>query len=403
MRRNRLFSICLASAASIALALVTPLAAAAEVGVTDTEIKIGVHLPLTGPASFVGQGSKVGIDAAVAEINKNGGINGRKLAMVFVDDRSAPDGGVAAVRRLVDGEKVLLVFGASTSTASIAVIPYFQQNGVPYLVSLAADPRILEKFAPNIYSGATLPQFDLVKSYIKFVGTDIKAKRVFLLQCDQAHCLSGGPLLKAGLEAAGVTVTLATFNSGDTDFTAQIQAMKVASPDTVFVYGLASDGGRIFPQIRRAGITAQLIGDGAITDLAVGKLAGSAADGYYGFWQGSRQFIDDNTGPMGKFLNSLAENKIERPANTPSQFSLMTYSDMYVVAEGLRGAGKDLTRAALLRSLDTNIRNFTPGTGPWSYAAGFALPRTFTPTDHQGSRTVQPVVYRNGTFKPFGS
>ena len=106
---------------------------------------------------------------------------------------------------------------------------------------------------------------------------------------------------------------------------------------------------------------------------------------------------------MGKFLNSLGENKIERPANTPNQFTLMTYADIYVVAEGLRGAGKNLTRASLLQSLDTNIRDFVPGSGPWSYAASFALPRTFTPTDHQGSRSVQPVVYRGGSFKPAGS
>ena len=402
MQRRFFVSTCLALVTWVTGILASPSTLAAEAGVTDSEIRIGVQIPLTGPASFVGQGSKVGIDAAVAEINQHGGINGRKLIVTYADDRGAPDGGVAAVRRLVDGEKVLLVFGASTSTATVSVIPYFQQNGAPYFVSLAADPRVLEKFTPNIYSGATVPQLDLVKVYTKFLAGDLKAKRVGLLQCDQAHCTSGGPLLKAGLEASGVVVTVANFNSGDTDFTGQIQQIKAASPDVVFVYGLASDGGRIFPQIRRAGITAQLVGDGALTDLAVGKLAGSAADGYYGFWQGGKQYIDDKTGAMGKFLDFLEENKIERPTNTPNQFTLMTYADIYVVAEGLRGAGKDLTRASLLRSLDTNIRDFVPGSGPWSFASSFALPRSFTPTDHQGSRSVQPVVYRGGSFKPAG-
>ena len=402
MERRFFVSTCLALVIWVTGILATPSTLAAEAGVTDSEIRIGVQIPLTGPASFVGQGSKVGIDAAIAEINQHGGINGRKLIVTYADDRGAPDGGVAAVRRLVDGEKVLLVFGASTSTATVSVIPYFQQNGAPYFVSLAADPRVLEKFTPNIYSGATVPQLDLVKVYTKFLAGDLKAKRVGLLQCDQAHCTSGGPLLKAGLEASGVVVTVANFNSGDTDFTGQIQQIKAVSPDLVFVYGLASDGGRIFPQIRRAGITAQLVGDGALTDLAVGKLAGSAADGYYGFWQGGKQYIDDKTGAMGKFLDFLEENKIERPTNTPNQFTLMTYADIYVVAEGLRGAGKDLTRASLLKSLDTNIRDFVPGSGPWSFASSFALPRSFTPTDHQGSRSVQPVVYRGGSFKPAG-
>src|SRR5437870_1996989 len=97
-----------------AWALVVP-SFATEVGVTDTAIKIGVHTSLTGGASSVGQGSKVGISTAVAEINANGGISGRKLDVIFVDDRSAPDGGVAAVRRLIDDDTVFAVFGAGPS------------------------------------------------------------------------------------------------------------------------------------------------------------------------------------------------------------------------------------------------------------------------------------------------
>src|ERR1700761_1908764 len=127
---------------------------AAEVGVTDTEIKIGIHTPMTGVASFVGQGTKVGVDLALAEINGHGGVNGRKLNFVWVDDRGTPDGGVAAVRRLVDSEKVFALFGSGSSASTVSVIPYFIQNGIPYYSSIASDPRVLEKFAPNIYSGS---------------------------------------------------------------------------------------------------------------------------------------------------------------------------------------------------------------------------------------------------------
>jgi branched-chain amino acid transport system substrate-binding protein len=396
--------ICAGLALALGLSgLTVPSARAAEAGVTDSEIKIGVHLALTGPASFVGQGAKVGVDAAIAEINKNGGINNRKLTVVYADDRGAPDGGVAAVRRLVDEEKVLAVFGAGTSTATVSVLPYFEQNGVPYFVSFASDPRVLEKHRPTVYSGATLPQSSMVTAYTKFLAEGLKVKRVALLQCDQAHCTSGGPLLKSRLEAGGVSVTVSNFNSGDTDFTGQIQQVKGATPDVVFVYGLASDGGRIFPQIRRAGVTVPLIGDTSLADLAVAKLAGAAAEGYHTFWLGGRQFLDDKTGEMGKFLASLDGNKIERPANTPNLYTLMAYADVYVLAEGLRAAGRDLTRAGLIKSLDTNIRDFVPGSGPWSYAASFGLPRTFTPTNHQGNHSVQPVVFRGGSFKPAGA
>ena len=397
MGNSGLYRTAAAAVGLIALVATGP-ASAAEVGVTDSEIRLGAHMPLTGPASFVGQGAKVGIDAAAAEINKNGGINGRKLTIVYSDDRGTPDGGVAAVRRLVDEDKVFAVFGAGTSNATVSVLPFFGQNGVPYFVSFASDPRVLEKFMPNVYSGATVPQADGVRSYARYLTQDLKVKKVALLQCDQGHCTSGGPLLKGLLEAAGVTVSVFTFNSGDTDFTGQIQQIKAAAPDVVFVYGLASDGGRIFPQIRRAGIAAPLVSDTSLADLAVAKLAGNSAEGYVTFWLGGRQFLDDKTGAMGKFLASLDANKIERPANTPNLYTLMAYSDVYVVAEAIRTAGTDLTRPGFLKALD-GMTNFVAGSGPWSFAADFMVPRTFTPTDHQGNRVATPVVFRGGSFK----
>ena len=385
----------------VVMMVVTGIADAAEPGVTDTDIKLGVQSSLTGPASFVGQGAKVGIETAVAEINEHGGINGRKLTLVYGDDRGSPDGGVTAVRRLVDEEGAFAVFDAGTSAPAVSVLPYFMQNGLPYYSSFASDPRMLQTFAPNVYVGAVVPQTGLVKAYISTLIGTLHAKNVALMQCDQAHCTSGGPLLKDGLEKAGVKVTVVTFNSGDTDFTGQVQQIKAANPDAVFVYGLAADGGRIFPQLRRAGIKAPLLGDTSLADLAVGRLAGSAANGYYTFWLGGTQFLDDNTGAMGKLLASMAAHKIDRPNNTPNLYTLLAYADVYVLAEGLRGAGKDLTRAALLKSLDTNIHDFVAGNGPpWTYAAPIGQPRTFTPTDHQGTRIVQTVVLDGGSFKP---
>ena len=215
-------------------------------GVSDTEIKIGVHLSLTGPASFVGQGSRVGLSLALAEINANGGINGRKLALSLVDDRGTPDGGVTAVRRLVDEEKVFFVLGAGTSTSTVPVLPYFERNGVPYYVSLASDPAVLEKFRKNVYSGATSTQVVFTEAMSKFVVEKFKPKRLTLIQCDQGHCTTGGPRVKALFEKSGVNVTVTTFNSGDTDFTGQIQQIKSSNPDVIFVYG---EEGQVSPNL----------------------------------------------------------------------------------------------------------------------------------------------------------
>ena len=82
MQLRRLTVACLGLAALAAFAPPAFAQPAAAPGVTDTEIKIGVHLSLSGPASFVGQGARVGVALAVAEINGHGGVNGRKLSVI---------------------------------------------------------------------------------------------------------------------------------------------------------------------------------------------------------------------------------------------------------------------------------------------------------------------------------
>lgn len=370
-------------------------------GVTDSEVRIGVHLSLSGPASFVGQGARVGIALAQAEINAKGGINGRKLVFNFVDDRGSPDGGVTAARKLVDEEKTFIVLGAGTSNSTVPVLPYFERNGVPYYVSLASDPQVMAKFRRNVYSGATSTQVVWGTAMAKFVNEKFKPKRIALMQCDQAHCISGVPLVKGMLQAGGAEVSVVTFNSGDTDFTGQIHQMKSFNPEVVFIYGLASDGGRILPQIRRAGINAKLVGDPALGDPSVARMAGAAAENFYTFWSGGTQFIDDKTGPMGQWLAALDKFSIERPANTPNTYSTMLYADVYVVAEAIRLAGKNLTRDAFMTNLDTKINGFVGGKTPeWNFAAPVGFPRTFTQTDHLGNRSLQALVSVSGVFTP---
>ena len=375
---------------------------AAAPGVTPTEIKIGAHLALSGVASFVGQGGKVGLDLAIAEINANGGVNGRKLAYTFVDDRASPDGGVAAVRKLVESENVFLVHGLGTSSSTVPVLQYFKQNPtIPYYISNASDPVVTAEFHKNIYTGATLSQRTLAKFIVDFLVGQLKSKNVAMLQCDQAHCISGAPNLKAMLEKEGVTVNLIGFNSGDTDFTGQMFKAKSLNPDVVFLYALPSDSGRILPQIKRAGITAHIVSEISSADPSVARVAGKAGEGFYSFWIGGSQFVDDKTGAVAKWISALDSYKIERPANTPNLNSMMAYADVYVLAEAMRAAGKDLTRDAVLKSLDSNFKGFVAGKGPnWTFASPIGLPRTFSATDHEGNKSAQVVVYRDGMFRP---
>lgn len=363
------------------------------------EVAIGVHVPLTGVASFVGQGFQFGAQMAVNEINSHGGVNGHKLTVTFENDSGTVDGAVTAVRRLVDQNKVFVVLDGSTSTTTVAVLPSMVNGPTPYFVSLASDPRVLQPYSDYIFSGATVPAKDNIASTLKFLTTKLSPKSVALLQCDQAHCQAGAPLLKAGLEAAGVKVTtVQQYHSGDTDFTAQLDAVKKTNPDLVFVFGLAADGGRIIPQIRRAGITAKIVGDSAQADPSVLKVAGASSEGFYTFWLGGSQFIDDKTGPMGDWRARFDAAFPNPPSGNPNYYSLLSYADTYVIAEGIRRASSNLTQKNFVDQLST-LDGFVAGKDSYfKYAAPIGLPRSFKKGDHQGNHELAPIVAKDGSF-----
>lgn len=376
------------------------LLASVSLGLAAAPVTIGAHIPLTGASSELGQGFDYGARLAFSEINAHGGVNGHELKLVEADDQSTPSGAITAVQRLTLGTQVALLWNGSSSSPTVAVVPRMRSGPIPYYVGFASDPRVLDPFSPFIFSGAALPVASIATDMVNFIASSLKAHSIAVLSCDQANCKSSVPLLKSGLAAKGVKIVEdQTFHSGDTDFTGQISAIKAANPDIIQIWGLPADGGRIVAQIRLAGITAPIVGDTAMTDQAVLELAGKAAEGMYAMWIAGAQFLSDDTGPMKAFREHFAKAYPNAPAGMPNQYTIRAYADAYVIAEAVRRAGPTPTPATIVSQLDT-IHDFVGGKDAYfTYATPIGLPRSFSPTDHQGTRKLTVVVVRNGKFQ----
>src|ERR1700685_283269 len=127
-------TIALAFAAMVSVPLVMATLSAGhaeEAGVTDKEIKIGILGSLTGPAAIFGTGNLAGATIAFEEINAAGGINGRKIEWISLDDESSPPKAIAAYKRLVDQEKVFAIFGPASSAVGQAMVPTLNASTTP--------------------------------------------------------------------------------------------------------------------------------------------------------------------------------------------------------------------------------------------------------------------------------
>ena len=362
-------------------------------------ITIGMQTPLTGAGSEIGIGSQYGAQFAIQEINAHGGIDGRPINLVIADDRSTPDGAVSAIQRLSTEDGVRLIWNTSSSSPTIAVVARLKAGPLPYFVSYASDPRVLNPYSKFVFLGAALPVEDVAKDVAAFITDKLKAKTVATLSCDQANCKTGVPLLQEALKKAGASIVATeTYNTGDVDFTGQIGKIKAANPDVVQVWGLTLDGGRIVSQLRRAGVTAKIVGDQGTADQSVITLAGPAAEGMYAVWIGGTQFITDETGAMGEWRKKFAAAFPSAPSGVPNVYSARAYADAYVIAEALRHTGGNLSPENVIAQLE-NVHDFVAGKdGFFTYAAPIGLPRGFTAANHQGNFAAAIVMVKDGHF-----
>ena len=125
---------------ALLLALSAPAFAADTPGVTATEIKIGGVFPFSGPASSIGLVGK-GVLAYVQSINDRGGINGRKINYIAMDDAYSPPKSVEHIRRLVDGEEVSFIFSQLGTAGNTATAKYLAVKGVPSIAIVSGSSK----------------------------------------------------------------------------------------------------------------------------------------------------------------------------------------------------------------------------------------------------------------------
>jgi branched-chain amino acid transport system substrate-binding protein len=365
-------------------------------GVTATTINIGMEADLT-VNTTVGLGGQLGVRMAISEINAHGGINGRKLVLTTEDSMGSADGGVSAMRKLLDEDNPFVLIECSTSDATIPVLPEVESTGIPFMVTAAADPRILAPFNKWVYLGTGVPVPSLVSEYVNLVKY-LNASNVGFLVTSGAFPTSEYALLKPAMVAAGINVVgETTASTTATDFTSQVEAIKQMSPtpDLVFTIG---GGGTFIKQLRQAGITVPLIADASQTTPQLISLAGGFANGVYSFWEYATQLLSATTPPMSNFLSEFGSEFNPVPAGMPNYFVLEGYEDMYALAYAIEKDGKNPTRDGVDQQLD-QLNKFVAGVnGAFPYAFPVGVPLTFTSSQHQGNTTVLPLQVQNGQY-----
>jgi len=358
---------------------------AAEQGVTDTEILLGGSNSFSGPLAFTGtQLTRFGVDLYFRVLNDGGGIHGRKVRTIYYDDAYRPQDAVANTKKLVEQDGIFAVIAPQGSPPVVATLGYIEQNKVPLLFPFQGSPSIRGK--KYVFSGMTLYDRQS-KMMIDYLVGQRKFKTFGVLYQDDDYGKAFLTAYEKDLARHNLKIAAAEpVKRGVTDVSAQIAKLRAAAPQVTFLVLTPGPGAQALKERQKIGWTdTVMVSSGPLTDEKYLGLAGDAAEGVEGLSLWPDPLTADLPGV--KAYRGAMQKYFDK--NEPNRYSLSGYFAAMLFVEGVKRAGRTLTRETLIGALE-NVRNFDSG----------ILPPLSIGPDHETQKQGFWVRVEQGRFKP---
>lgn len=359
-----------AAAVLVALSLASAVARAAQ-----PPIEIAMIEPLTGPLSFVGQDARAGAQAAIDEINKQGGIQGRKINLTVFDDGSNPSQGVVHMQQIAANNKYLAVVGSGFSSVGLAVAPIVAATKIPY-ISMASSAAQVTPAKPYYYmTTATSRLFAYsMAAYLRKIGI----KRIALMNDNGGFGQEG---LRNVKELAGKygfeIVEQITFPLTSTSFTAELTRVKSSNAQALWLWNATGLAVTIAKEAKQLALPQRLVLTGGnASPLFLGPVCPDA----------NGALISTYIGPVAQYVArdhpsraiALRVNKLI--GKQGSTFNYDGYTAIRMFREAMLKGG--FTRDGINTALEKKMRGFVGPGGLYYYG----------PLNHSGLRTSSMVI-----------
>jgi len=310
-------------------------------------VKIGAILPLTGPSSLLGEMAKNGLLLAAKNINEDGGINGKKLELIFEDGQADPKISVFAFRKLISFESVKAVV-VTHSNVGLALTPIADKEKIILLVH-ASHPKITGS-SPYVFRHSNVADQES-EVIVQFVSKNLSADKVAIAVMDDDY----GMVFKKTIENLVSTqfkntsiVKSIVYEKTESDFKSITQKLLSANPDVIIIAGLGNGVGILIKRLREYGYKREIIITLGATMTGAFQSAGEAAKGIY--------FVTFDIDEQSKKYKDLNEEYKKLYNSDLSAAPLIFYNSLILISDAMRSAGvkpEDISRfISSLRSFD---------------------------------------------------
>lgn len=324
-------------------------------------IKIASILPMTGPAAAYGARAWRGCQIAEDYINAHGGIKGRKLEMVLLDNGGARSQSCSMTRKAATDPDIIATIGQMRTVCAIAASPVCEELGI-VLISTASMGLWPTEYNAWTFRN-TLPVSKLTPPLIRQSHDALSYKTAAIIYAfDDDFAVHEFNVAKKTFEEVGVKVVdITSYRTGDIDFKAQTTKITHKSPDVLWLAGLIDELGPIMAQLREAGYEGQFMGGAGLGNPKYYKLSGGAGEGTL-----CAISFDKTSGkkPVKKILEAYKarfgtkEEVMDRMA--------WAWDAIFSLKEVIEKTEEPITREKVREGL-SNLKGFESSTGIYSY------------------------------------
>lgn len=322
--------------------------------VESNEILVGEFGSMTGSEATFGISTHQGIELAFKEINDKGGIKGKKLKLLSLDNQGKPEEAATAVTKLITQDKVIAILGEVASSRSLAAAPIAQENKIPMITPSSTNPKVTE-VGDYIFRVCFIDPFQGTVM-AKFARENLKLKRVAVLRDVKSDYSVGLAtyFVETFKKMGGEVVSDQTYVAGDIDFKAQLTSIKTAKPDGIFIPGYYTEVGLLARQARSLGMKVPLLGGDGWDSSKLYEIGKDAIVGSYF----SNHYTTDTEDPKAREF--IANFRKEFNAE-PDGLAAMGYDAAKVLAEAMNRA--EILSPEKIRDAIASTKDFEGVTG----------------------------------------
>lgn len=296
------------------------------------DIKIGFAGPVTGPVQFLGQHMKWGAEQAVEEVNRKGGVLGKKISFVMQDSVCRPADAVAATERLLSQDKVDFLLADICSGATLAMMPVVEKAGKPMIVSISTLPEITAKagVGGNKWVFRSVPNDTML---IDVIAKQMKRfKSVAVVAEDTDYGRGGIKLLKEKLGNDTKLLSEDYVKQTENDFLPVFTRLRSSKPEAIVVFMLDQQGANLMKQYAQFGMTAPLVGRPPLVSPLVADLLSSGK--FNGSWT-VYPYYDKYASPENDAFVKTFTEKNKQP---PHYVAYGVYEAILIAADAMKRA-----------------------------------------------------------------